>query len=207
MEFVKPSPSRSVGTLALHLPRGGVLQNELLYSTLLVIGGSLFVALCAQIRIPLPFSAVPITGQTLGVLLVGSALGPRLGVLAMLLYLLQGLIGLPFYAGGASGVEVWHGATAGYLAGFPLAALLTGWLAQRGWDRKIGTTALSMILGNLVIYTLGVLWLSTIAGSLGQAIIMGLLPFIFVDFIKIVVASLVLPGTWKLFGLRKHDQE
>lgn len=188
------------GTLAYQVkPRSGILAHPAVYSLFLILGGSLFVALCAQIRIPLPFTPVPITLQTLGILLVGSLLGSRQGLLSMLLYLALGLVGLPFFSGGQAGVEILHGPTVGYLVAAPLAAMLVGWLAERGWDQRVGTTALSMILGNLVIYALGVAWLSTLIG-LEAAITKGALPFILGDLVKIAVACVVLPGGWRLLG-------
>ncbi len=190
------------GTLAQRLmPRSGFLANHWLANALLIVGGSLFVALSAQIRIPLPFTPVPITGQTLGVLLVGSLLGSRQGLLSMLLYLLLGAVGLPFFAGGNSGVAVLYGATAGYLAAFPLTALLVGWLAERGWDRRVGTMVASMALGSVVIYTLGVSWLALHIG-LTAAVANGLLPFVVGDIIKIALAGVALPGGWLLLGKR-----
>src|SRR3954465_6955230 len=105
----------------------------------LVVGFSLLIALSAQVMIPLPWTPVPLTGQTFAVLLTGALLGPRLGALAMLAYLLEGAAGLPFFRGGASGVTHFTGATAGYLFAFPAAAYVTGYLAERGWDRRFWT--------------------------------------------------------------------
>jgi biotin transport system substrate-specific component len=192
----------ATGTLAQRLlPQRGWLAQGLLRDGLLVMAGSLFVALCAQVSIPLPFTPVPLSGQTLGVLLTGALLGPRLGALALLLYLVEGAIGLPFYAGGGSGWEVLRGATAGYLAGFVLAAALVGWLAARGWDRRVGSTVLMMALGNLVIYALGVGWLAYGVGlGLGDALAKGLLPFLLGDALKIALAAGVLPAGWRLLG-------
>lgn len=197
----------SVGTFAHQLqPHRGVLAHPGVYSTLLVLGGSLFVALCAQIRIPLPFTPVPVTGQTLGILLVGSVLGSRQGVLSMLLYLAMGLVGLPFFAGGGAGIEVIQGATGGYLIAAPLAALLVGWLAERGWDRQAHTTVFSMILGNVIIYALGVAWLAMLIGG-AAAIEKGLLPFLIGDIAKIAIACVVLPGAWRLVRPRDTSDE
>jgi biotin transport system substrate-specific component len=181
------------------MPRGGVFANRWVYRIALVVGGSLFAALCAQIRVPLPFTPVPITGLTLGVLLVGSLLGSRLGWASMFLYLLMGVVGLPFFAGGEAGWQHVQGATGGYLLAAPLAALLVGWLAERGWDRRVATTALSMLLGNTLIYLVGVAWLAVLIG-LQAAIVKGLLPFLVGDLIKIGIACLVLPGGWRLLA-------
>ncbi|WP_298407089.1 biotin transporter BioY [uncultured Chloroflexus sp.] len=179
------------------LPRRGWLAYPLVADTLLVVLGSLFVALSAQIRISLmPFSPVPITGQTLGVLLVGSLLGPRLGLAALLLYLLEGAIGLPFFAGGSAGYTHLFGATGGYLISFPIAAALTGWLAARGWDRRFLTTVASMALATLVIYLIGATWLAFFIGPV-NAIVKGVLPFLLGDAIKIALAAVALPGGWQ----------
>jgi biotin transport system substrate-specific component len=191
-------------TLAQRLmPRQGILENAWVYNLMLTFLGSWFVALLAQISIPLGFTPVPITGQTLGVLLVGSLLGTRLGTLALLLYVAQGAIGLPFFADGNSGVQVLYGSTAGYIFGFVLAAALTGRLAERGWDRKVSTTVLSMVLGTVLIYVPGVLWLAGFVGGLSEAVVLGVLPFLLGAVIKIAVAAGVLPGAWKLLGSDK----
>ncbi len=188
----------TTGTQVQHVLRHrGTAQNAWAFDALLIVFGSLFVALCAQIRILLPFTPIPFTAQTMGVLLVGSLLGARHGALSMLLYLALGAIGLPFFSGGNGGIEWLQGATAGYLFGMLLSAALVGWLAQRGWDRHIATTALSMILGNIVIYALGVAWLAMLVG-VSAAIHQGLLPFVIGDVLKIALACLVLPGGWQL---------
>lgn len=128
-------------------------QTRLWHDLALALAGSWLVALLSQLLIPI--QPVPITGQTFGVLLVGAALGWRKGALALLLYVLQGVAGLPFFAGGASGIARLLGPTGGYLIGFVFAAALTGWLSERGWDRRFLSTLLAMALGNAVIYLLG----------------------------------------------------
>jgi biotin transport system substrate-specific component len=194
-----PSP-----TLAHHaLPRRGIFANAWISSILLIVAGTLFVALSAQIRILLPFTPVPITGQTFGVVLVGSLLGSRKGVLSLLLYLIIGAIGVPVFTGAEAGWQYMQGATFGYLLGFPLAAALTGWLAERGWDRRMHTTILSMVLGNLVIYILGVAWFATLVG-LQVAVMKGMVPFLIGDVLKIALAAIALPGGWKLLGHTKE---
>jgi biotin transport system substrate-specific component len=166
------------------------------YDASLVIGASLVVALSAQLAIRLPFSPVPITGQTLAVLLVGALLGSRRGAMSMLAYLAQGIAGLPVFAQGASGIAYLAGPTGGYLIGFVAAAYITGWLAERGWDRHVGTTALAMLAGNLAIYAVGLSWLSLYIGR--QAIALGLLPYAAGDVLKLALAALSLPAGWKL---------
>lgn len=164
----------------------------------LVIAGSLLIAAMAQIEIPLPFTPVPITGQTFGVLLVGAALGSKRGVAALLLYITEGALGLPFFAGGASGVGILTGATAGYLVGFVVAAYIVGLLAERGLERSVRTSIIPFFVGTLIIYILGVAWLAVVVGGLGKAIVAGVLPFLLGDAIKLVAAALVLPAAWKL---------
>lgn len=178
----------------------------------LVVGFSAFIALTAQIAVPLPFTPVPITGQTLGVLLTAAVLGPRLATLTMLLYLAEGLLGLPVFALGRSawsmssvpGVPVIIGPTAGYLLACPLAAALVGALAARGWDRRISTAIPAMLLGNLVILLLGFAWLTAatwvLKGTLPIAALLSasVYPFIPGDLIKIAIAALALPGGWTI---------
>jgi biotin transport system substrate-specific component len=164
----------------------------------LIVAGSLLLALLAQISFPLPFTPVPLTGQTFGVLLVGAALGSKRGLASIFLYMIEGGLGLPFFAGGASGWHVLVGATAGYLVGFVVAAGLIGLLAERGMERTIRTSFVPFIVGTLVIYLFGVAWLAIILGSFIKAIFAGLLPFLVGDVIKLVLASLALPAAWKL---------
>lgn len=192
-------------TLAQRLqPRQGVLANKMVFDVLLVLGACFFVALLAQIRIPLPFSPVPITGQTLGVLLSGSLLGSRLGATSMLLYVALGAIGLPVFTGGNGGIEYLQGATLGYLAAYPIVGLLTGWLAERGWDREVSTTVVAMVLGSAVIYLLGAGWMAFGLGmGIEQALVLGVIPFLIGDAIKLAIAVAVLPGGWALLGREK----
>jgi biotin transport system substrate-specific component len=172
-----------------------------LHTLLLVVGGSLVVALSAQLVVRLPFTPVPITGQTLGVLLVGAALGARRGAAALALYLMEGAAGLPFFAGGMAGAAYLLGPTGGYLLAFPLAAFITGWAAERGWDRNGLTTAAAMTLGVAVIFAGGLAWLSFFIGS-ERVWVAGLLPFLPGAVIKIAVASAALPLAWRLIGRR-----
>jgi biotin transport system substrate-specific component len=168
----------------------------LVYDASLIVGGSLLVALAAQVSIRLPFSPVPITGQTLAVLLIGALLGSRRGALSLVAYLLQGLIGLPVFASGAAGPAYVMGPTGGYLIGFIAAAYVTGRLAERGWDRDVISTFLTMLIGNAIIYTLGLSWLSIYVGK--QAIALGMIPFLLGDVIKLALAATALPSGWKL---------
>jgi biotin transport system substrate-specific component len=163
----------------------------------LVLGGSLFVAALAQVRIPLPFTPVPLTGQTLAVLVVGAALGGRKGAASLLVYLLAGLAGLPVFSGGTAGPAVVLGPTGGYLVGFIAAAYLIGALAARGMDRRVPTALLAFLAGEVVIYLFGVSWLSLFLGWKG-ALVGGLLPFVVGDAIKLAAAALLLPAAWKI---------
>ncbi len=171
-------------------------QQSWARTLILILLGSWLIALCAQIQIPL--WPVPVTGQTFAVLLVAALMGARQGAASVLLYLAQGAMGLPFFAAGAAGAAVLFGPTAGYLFGFVLAAYLVGWLAEQGWDRQVGTAVLAMLLGNVVIYVAGLLWLAQFL-PLAQLFSVGLLPFIPGDVLKIVAAALLLPGGWRLY--------
>jgi len=171
--------------------------NQLVRDILLVIGGSLLMAVFAQIRLPLPFTPVPITGQTLAALLVGAALGKNRAGLSILLYLGLGLTGLPVFAGGAQGLAYMAGATGGFLVGFIPAAYVVGWLAEQGLDRDIRTALLPFLVGEMIIYTFGLIWLSIYVGDLSSAFALGFHPFIVGDAIKIALAVLLLPGAWR----------
>ena len=166
------------------------------YEVLLVLAGSALIAVSAWVAVPLPFSPVPVTGQTFAVLLVGSVLGSRRGAASALAYLAEGASGLPVFAGGASGAHVLAGPTGGYLAGFVLGAWLCGALAERGWDRRAATTIASMALGNLAILIPGLLWLARFVET-GPVLAVGLWPFIPGDIVKIGLAATLLPLGWK----------
>jgi biotin transport system substrate-specific component len=164
----------------------------------LILLGALFVAALAQVEIPLPFTPVPVTGQTFGVLLVGAALGSRRGALSLVSYLSMGIVGLPFFAGGAHGWNIVTGATGGYLIGFVIAAYVVGLLAERGLERSLRTSIIPFLIGMVIIYACGVAWLTVVLGSLGKALVSGLIPFLIGDGIKLVAAALVLPAAWSL---------
>ncbi|HET6596013.1 MAG TPA: biotin transporter BioY [Anaerolineales bacterium] len=169
-----------------------------LRDAVLIVSGALLVAVLAQIEVPLPFTPVPITGQTFGVLLVGAALGSKRSVISLVSYLTLGALGLPFFAGGTHGWNIVIGATGGYLIGFVLAAYVVGLLAERGLERTARTSLIPFFVGTVIIYICGVSWLSLVLGSFSKAIGAGLIPFLIGDAVKLIVASLVLPGTWKL---------
>lgn len=166
---------------------------------LLIIGFSIFLALCAQISFPLPFTPVPITLQTLAVLLTGAALGSKRGATSMLIYLAEGALGLPVFAGGVGGTIKLIGPTGGYLWAFPIAAFVVGLLCERRLERRFLTSLLAMLPGTLIIYAIGVTWLAIfLYVNLAQAIVLGMLPFIPGDIVKIVFASALLPTAWAI---------
>lgn len=184
------------------LPRSNT--SRLTAAAALIAGFALLTALCAQIRIPLGFTPVPITGQTFAVLLSGAVLGSRMGAASQLLYAVMGAAGLPFYAGGEGGWEAATGATAGYLAGFIAAAYAVGYLAEQRQDRRFATSIGAFLTGNLVIYAFGVPWLMyTQSWGLEEGVTKGLAPFIIGDTIKILLAAAALPAAWKLVGERR----
>jgi biotin transport system substrate-specific component len=181
-------------------------------AVILAVLGSVFVAVCAQVQVPL--WPVPVTGQTFAVLVVGMAYGWRLGGATLLLYLAAGAVGLPVFAKFAAGPGVLAGPTGGYIVGFVLAAALIGYLAQRGWDRNVWQTALAMLIGNVVIYIPGLIWLSMFyAGpgaqfvantgattAAGAAIAGGLTPFLLGDALKLALAAALFPVAWRLIS-------
>ena len=173
----------------------------------LALAFSLLTALSAQVTIHLPL--IPLTMQTFSVLLAGALLGPRLGALAMLLYLAEGLAGLPVFAEGHSawmpstlpGVPVILGLSAGYLLSYPFAAALVGWLATRGWDRRPVTMLAAMLLGSLVVFALGAGWLAHFVGP-AHAFTGGVLPFLPGDLVKALLAAGLVPLGWKWLGAK-----
>ena len=164
---------------------------------LVVTAGALFVAALSQVKIPLPFTPVPLTGQTFAVLLVGAALGAKRGFGSLSLYLALGALGLPFFAGGQSGLAYMAGPTLGYLIGFVLAAYVVGLLAERGLERSMRTSILPFLTGTIIIYICGAGWLAVLFG-IEKALALGVLPFLPGDAIKLVLAGIALPAAWKL---------
>ncbi|MCJ7511520.1 MAG: biotin transporter BioY [Anaerolineales bacterium] len=167
--------------------------------SVLLGAGVFLLAIAAQLQIRLPFSLVPVTGQTFAVLLLAALLGSRRGPAVVAIYLFLGGLGAPVFAGGTAGVARLVGPTAGYLVGFIAAAYGVGWLSERGWDRHPGSAAASMALGNVCIYAFGALWLAQFVG--GEAVLRtGVAPFIVGDLLKIAFATLLLPAAWRLVG-------
>jgi biotin transporter BioY len=181
---VRTAPS---ATLARHW----VPERSLISDAGLVIAFSLFTGLMAHIQIPLPFTPVPITGQTFAVLLCGALLGARLGTASMLLYITEGAVGLPVFAA-AKGAT-----TYGYLAGFVAAALIVGWFADLGWTKDLPRTIVAMIAGEIAIYFFGLLWLAHFVPPT-KVLDFGLYPFLIGDAIKLAAAAIVLPAGWRL---------
>jgi biotin transport system substrate-specific component len=173
-----------------------VLPGSLLWKLVLVLAGSALIALAAQVRFPLPFSPVPVTGQTFAVLLVAATLG-RLGLASVIAYLIEGAIGLPVFAGGAFGLAYMTGPTGGYLLGFALAAAVVGSAVERGWDRHLPTALAAMFLGEIAMYACGLAWLARFPLPV-PLLDAGLIPFIPGDLAKMVLAALALPGAWRL---------
>ncbi|OUR95452.1 hypothetical protein A9Q84_16600 [Halobacteriovorax marinus] len=172
--------------------------NTTVRNITLIVVGSWILAIMAQISFPLPFTPVPITAQTLAVLILGSSLGATRAFAATVLYLLQGAMGLPFFAGGGSGIGVLSGATSGYLFGFVMAAYIMGYLAEKGMDRSVQTSLLIFCVGHIVIYLCGLLVLAQFVG-MNNVLTLGLLPFIPGLIIKTILSSIINPIAWKFF--------
>ncbi len=173
----------------------------------LILAGTLLIALGAMVSFVIPGNPVPVTGQTFGVLVAGGALGFRRGIAASALYVLLGMVGLPFFALGRTGVEVLLGATGGYLVGFILASAIIGRLAELGWDRRMVGSVGAMLIANLAIYVVGVPWLAVVTGNdLPWAIRTGFLPFVAGDVLKLALAAAVFPPAWWVVGRRPGDR-
>lgn len=191
-----PSPAADRRRLVLSDLLAGTAARDLA----LVVGGALLVGLLGQVSLPVPGSPVPVTGQTFGVLLGGAALGWRRGTAAMLLYLVAGMAGVPWFAGHAHGVAI---PALGYVLSYPVAAALVGALAARGGDRTPLRAFASMAAGSLVIYAIGVPYLAAALHlSAGAALAEGMWPFLVGDTAKALLAAGLLPGAWAL--LRRH---
>ena len=196
----------SASQSALRRPRrlvlADVLPGDRVRDAVLVAGFAAFTGLAAQLSVKLPFTPVPITGQTFAVLLGGAALGWRRGLAGMVLYLAVGLTPwVPWFAEGSGGTQMLRAPSFGYLLGFVVAAALVGRLAERGWDRTPPRTVLTMVLGNLVVYALGLPWLmAVVGGGLARGLELGVTPFLAGDALKVLLAAGLLPGAWALVG-------
>jgi biotin transport system substrate-specific component len=193
-----------------------VFPRSVVTNILLVLAGTGLVALCAQIIIPMV--PVPITMQTFAVLFVGTVLGPARGAVALALYLVLGVAGLPIFAGGTSG-NLFALSSGGYIVGFVAAAVVVGWLANLKWDRHVLKTLISFLAGTVVIYAFGLPWLYFSLQSYGEAVwsaygdtllvatlMAGLVPFLIGDALKALLAAGLLPGTWKLLGEKRKPR-
>jgi len=203
------------GTLTgvLH-QRASSRASQFAMSAILVVAGAALTALAAQVKVFLPFTPVPVTGQTFAVLLMGAGLGARRGMASQGLYVTAGLAGLPVFVGGTHGYQVLWGPRGGYLLGFVLAAGLAGRLAESGWDRRPHSAIGGLILANLVIYAAGLPWLWAFAGhalrssatipasfrgsAITATLYAGFVPFVVGDALKLLLAGSLLPGTWAL---------
>jgi biotin transport system substrate-specific component len=182
-------------------PRAGLLTDAVL-----VLAGTGLVAGAAQISFKLPFTPVPITGQTFAVVLVGASLGAIRGTASLLLYLWIGVAGAPIYAHHDSGWNVITSASGGYIVGFVLAAAVTGFMAEQGWDKKLSSSIGAMLTGNLIIYLVGLPWLAVVLNTnLEKTLEFGLYPFVPGDVFKLYVAAAALPATWGVVRRIKNN--
>ena len=187
-----PSPAMA-GQISGHMVKSGGLGEAMMSLALVLVGVGI---LAVSARIQVPFYPVPVTMQTLAVMVIAMAYGSKLGTATLFSYLFTGFIGAPVFAGGA-GFAYMAGPTGGYLAGFLLVGVVLGALADRGWTRNWQTTAAAVLVGTSIIYLLGVAWLSQLIG-LDKAIKFGLVPFIYGDILKLVIAAASVPFMWKL---------
>jgi biotin transport system substrate-specific component len=203
--------SRRVLTETFWQAEGSAL---LLKRAVLVVAGIAFLAICAKVKVPVWPSPVAISLGTFGVLTVGAAYGPRLGLVTMVGWMLVGALGFDVFQNSSAekyGLTYMMGATGGYLVGYVLATLALGYAARRGLDRSVGGMALALLIGNALIYVPGLLWLhflvetglfdpATYGSPLSQTLAWGLTPFVFGDALKLALAALIVPGLWKLIG-------
>jgi len=187
-------PARSLTLADVAVSRSSAYRDAAL-----VAGASVVTALAAQVAVPLPWTPVPLTGQTFAVLLTGAVLGARRAFLAQLLYIAEGALGLPVFAAGAAGLAKLAGPTGGYLLAFPFAAAVVGLLCERGWDRRFRTMLAAMLLGSTVIFALGLLQLSRFVPA-PALFAQGLLPFVPGDLAKSALAALAFPAVWRRVG-------
>ena len=186
--------------------RLAVLPGASFVTDVALVGlGAALLAGSAQVSVALPFTPVPITGQTFAVLLVGASLGTVRGASSALLYVLLGVAGAPVYAHGAEGFAVITGASGGYLVSYPFASALTGWLAERRWDRRFSSAVGAMLTGNVLIYLVGLPWLAVALGTgLEKTLELGLYPFVPGDMFKLYLAAALLPAAWRVVGRNRQ---
>ena len=184
--------------------RGALITRSTVSTKIaLVVGGVTFLWLMAQISVPVPGSPVPVTGQTLGALLLGSAYGASLGFTTFASYLIVGFLGAPVFASGAHGLSRITGATGGYLVGMLIASLITGYLAGRKWDQKVLTVIPTMLIGDFIIFSAGLFWLHhSIHANWATTFKFGFTPFVLGEVIKIAIASTAMPTLWRFVPKR-----
>lgn len=170
-----------------------------------VVAFSLFNALAAQFT--LNIGPIPITGQSFAVTLTGALLGSRLGAIALIVYIVEGLSGLPFFANGVGGIGILLTPRAGYLLSFPAAAFITGAFSEHGWDRKFLTAAAAMAIGSIVILAAGWAWLIVLQTSPIQAFKVGVVPFLLGDVVKVILAAAVLPTGWAILKKKASESQ
>ena len=178
--------------------------------TAAVAFGVALTALSAQFTLPMPFTDVPFSLVPMAVLLCGAALGSRLGAATQALYLLLGIAGLQVFAPDPrlpAGAFRLVGPTGGYLVAYPLAAFVTGWLAERGWDRRYATSVAALVAGLAVIYLGGLAWRLVLLRSLDVAIMTSIVPFVLPDLFKVAVAAAILPQVWRAIGRRSRSAD
>ena len=185
--------SPNVSLMEALLPNITLMQKSMVAALFIVLTIGL-----AQARFYLPDNPIPITFQTFGILLMGGVLGWRWGLVSVVGYYLLGMAGVPAFQGGNGGWQYVQGVTGGYLLGFLLATLVVGLLASAGWDRSMPLAAAAMLIGNIIIYIPGLLWLGKVLGWENPILQWGLTPFIFGDIAKLVLATLLLPAAWRL---------
>jgi Uncharacterized conserved protein len=192
-----PSMSRILitGGWFSNVPNDLIRAEKLIRKILLVLFGSALIALCAKIYVPL--YPVPITMQTFGVFLIGLTYGWRLGGTTIAIYLFGGALGLPVFAKSGLGIAYLFGPTGGFLFGFFFAAVACGWFAERGFDRSYVKLFISLLIGNILLYALGLIWLGKIVGWDKPILELGFYPFVLGDLIKILLVVILLPSVWK----------
>ncbi len=172
-----------------------------LFDVLATVGFSLLIGLAAQVAIPLPFTPVPLTIQTLAVLAAGALLGRMRGFSAVALYIAEGCAGLPVFSGGTAGVAHLLGPTGGYLAGFLAAAWLAGMLAEKGWDRRWLTAFTALVIADAAVFVPGLLWLGAYTGY-SRVLVLGALPFAAAELLKAAACAAILPAGWRALSRR-----
>jgi len=179
-------------------------KSTLLTNSALALGGVAFLSAMAQIALPIPGSPVPVTGQTLGALLIGASYGRALGATTFALYLGIGIAGAPVFSQQGHGLAKFVGPTGGYLVGMFLATVILSFLASKKWDKKLPTALLAMLVGQIIIFTFGLFWLQQATGKdWAWTINAGLTPFIFGEALKLAIAATALPTLWRVVDKRR----